>query len=301
MVFGELIVGYLFLAGTGAGAFLVAAAACLRDAWRPTDRTAAVVAAAQPTLALTPLVVAVAALLLLADLGSLEGAARVLLQPPGSVMAVGAWLVVVLFATSSAVAAMGAVPRLRVPALSWACVIAGSAAALGVMAYSALLLADVVAVDFWRTPWLTVLFVASSLSCGTALVVTAAVLVPSRELDERTREAAVDALWRLGGVLVWVELAALALFLASRGLSTEWARDSCALLLAGPLAPAFWGGVVGAGIVAPLALHGVRRRLGRVRSATMLASACGVLAGGLVLRWCVVAAAVTAPLVLSFV
>ena len=61
------------------------------------------------------------------------------------------------------------------------------------------------------------------------------------------------------------------------------------------------GGVVGAGIVAPLALHGVRRRLGRVRSATMLASACGVLAGGLVLRWCVVAAAVTAPLVLSFV
>lgn len=79
MVFGELIVGYLFLAGTGSGAFLVGAAACLRDAWRPTDRSAAVVAAVQPALALSPLVIVAAALLLLADLGSLEGAARVLL------------------------------------------------------------------------------------------------------------------------------------------------------------------------------------------------------------------------------
>ena len=94
---------------------------------------------------------------------------------------------------------------------------------------------------------------------------------------------------------------ALALFLVSRGLSTEWARASCALLLTGALAPVFWSGVVGAGIAVPLGLHGAGRRIGRARPAAMLASACGVLVGGLALRWCVVAAAVMAPLVLSFV
>lgn len=301
VVFGGLIVGYLFLAGTGAGAFAVAAGACLWDAWRPTSRTRVVVHGVQPALALAPLVVMAAALMLLADLGSLDAAARVLIQPPRTVMAVGAWLVVALIATSGAVAVMGFVPRLRTPSAAWGCVIAGLVAAVGVMAYSALLLADAVAVDFWRTPWLTVLFAASSLSCGTALAVAAAVLAPAPGLDERTREAAAGALWHLGRTLAYVELVALALFLVSRGLSTEWARASCALLLTGALAPVFWSGVVGAGIAVPLGLHGAGRRIGRARSAAMLASACGVLVGGLALRWCVVAAAVMAPLVLSFV
>ena len=301
VVFGGLIVGYLFLAGTGAGAFAVAAGACLWDAWHPTSRTRVVVHGVQPALALAPLVVMAAALMLLADLGSLDAAARVLIQPPRTVMAVGAWLVVALIATSGAVAVMGFVPRLRTPSAAWGCVIAGLVAAVGVMAYSALLLADAVAVDFWRTPWLTVLFAASSLSCGTALAVAAAVLAPAPGLDERTREAAAGALWHLGRTLAYVELVALALFLVSRGLSTEWARASCALLLTGALAPVFWSGVVGAGIAVPLGLHGAGRRIGRARSAAMLASACGVLVGGLALRWCVVAAAVMAPLVLSFV
>lgn len=301
MVFSGLIVGYLFLAGTGAGAFLVAAGACIWDAWRPTARTEAVVCAVQPALVLAPLVVAAAALMLLADLGSLDAAVFVLLRPPDTVMGAGAWLVVVLVVASGAVAVMGAATRLRATAAAWACVALGAVAAVGVTIYSALLLADAVAVDFWRTPWLAVLFAASSLSCGTALAVAAAVLAPPRALDARARETAASALWRLSGLLVVAEIAALALFLASRGLSTEWARASCALLLAGSLAPAFWGCVVGVGIVAPLTLHVFVRRLGYARPTAMLASACGVLAGGLALRWCVVAAAIVAPLVLSYV
>ena len=301
VVFSGFIVGYLFLAGTGAGAFAVAMGVCAWDAWRPTPRGEAVVRAVQPALAAAPVLVVAGALMLLADLGSLEGAARVLAQPPRSVMAVGAWLVAALALASGAVAALGAMRRPGSPALARGCALVGVVAAAGVMAYSALLLSDAVAVDFWRTPWLVALFVASSLSCGAALVVAGAVLVPPRGLDARAREAAADALWRLAGALACMELAVLALFLASRGLSTEWARASCALLLTGELAGAFWGGVVGAGGVVPLGLHLMAGRLGGARSGWMLASAAGVLAGGLALRWCVIAAAVVAPLTLTMV
>ena len=301
MVFSWLIVGYLFLAGTGAGAFAVAAGACVWDAWRPTAASAAVVRAVQPGLALAPVLVIVSALLLLADLGSLDAAFRVLLQPPRTVMAAGAWLVAALAACGAAVAAMGVMPRLAWAPAAWALTLAGLVAALGVMAYSGLLLSDAVAVDFWRTPWLTALFVASSLSGGTALVVGAGLLAAPPGMANQAREDAVSALWRLGGVLACVELAVLAVFLVTRGLSTESARASCQLLLAGPLSIPFWGGVVGAGIVAPLALHGAVRGRGAGRAAAMAASACGVLVGGAALRLCVVAGAVMAPLALTAV
>ena len=149
------------------------------------------------------------------------------------------------------------------------------------MGYTGLLLSDMVGVDFWRTPWLVALFVASSLSCGVAVVTVADVLFAPAGADglSRTGHMSAPALWCTGAVLTIVEAAVLVAFLATQLAFTETSRASCELLLAGSLAPLFWAGVCGAGIVLPLAAHAARCVLS-VAAARLVASA-GVLVGGL--------------------
>ena len=291
VVFGWYIVAYLFLAGTGAGAFFAAACACVWDAVRRSDASERTLRTCQAGFYVAPCLVVLAALLLLLDLGNAQRAWLVLLAPLQSVLSVGAWLVALLAAMSGVAATCGlassSVPR----TLLWACCIVGAPCALGVMGYTGLLLSDMVSIDFWRTPWLIALFVASSLSCGIAVIVAIdAVLAPSSYEVSR-------GLWRTGAVLGCVEAAVLAAFLIAQSGFTETARASCELLVGGALAPAFWGGVVAVGLALPLAAHAAGRLLpGR---ATMVGASVGVLVGGLLLRYCVVAAASFSPLALS--
>lgn len=290
MVFGWHIVAYLFLAGAGAGAFFAAACASMWDAAVRSDASERMLRTCQAGFYAAPCLVVLAALFLLLDLGNAQRAWLVVLSPFQSVMSAGAWLVALLAAASCAVAAsaaLGSVPR----ALLWTCCVVGAPCALGVMGYTGLLLSDLVSIDFWRTPWLVALFVASSLSCGVAVVVAldAALAPPSYEVSR--------GLWKAGAVLGCVEAAVLVAFVVAQSGFTDSARASCELLLEGRLAPMFWGGVVATGLALPLAAHAFERALpGR---AAMLAASLGVLVGGLLLRYCIVAAASFSPLVLS--
>lgn len=132
---------------------------------------------------------------------------------------------------------------------------------------------------------------ASSLSCGAAVIVglDAALSPPSCEVSR--------VAWGAGAVLGCIEAAVLVAFLAVQSGYTQTARASCEALLAGSLALTFWVGVCAVGLAVPLALHAVGRLLpGR---AAMMASSLGVLAGGLLLRYCIVAAASFTPLALG--
>lgn len=289
MLFSWYIVCYLFLAGAGSGAFLLAACCCMVDALRRTPGTEQALRAAQSGFYVAPALMVLAVIMLLLDVGNPERIGAIAFMPLQSVMSAGAWMVAALTAISSIMAGVSlfcrTVPRL----LLWACCIVGSLSAVGVMTYTGLLLSDMASIDFWHTPLLTVLFVASSLSTGMAAVLgvdvfrlTSSVRVPR-------------SLWRLAAVLGCAELAVLAAFFAVQSAFTEVSRQSCALLLTGDLAPTFWLGVVGAGVALPFAAHAATKRA--VSATPVLVGSAGTLAGGLLLRYCVVAAALFTPMV----
>ncbi len=292
MLFSGYIVGYLFLAGAGSGAFFVSACCCIGDAVWKTEGSERLVRSTQMGFCVAPCLVLLASLLLLLDLGNAERVWLVATMPFQSVMSAGAWFVALFTLVSGGLAVAALLVREVPRALLWACCVVGLLLAAGTMGYTGVLLADMVGIDFWRTPWLVALFVASSLSCGVAAitVLDVALLPPTR--------AAAPSLWRVACVLTCIEACVLAAFMAVQHGYTETARASCDLLLSGRLSAAFWGGVCAAGLAVPLAAHAVAGRLVPAPAAHLVASA-GVLVGGLLLRYCVIAAALYTPLALS--
>ena len=290
VVFSGYIIGYLFCAGTGAGAFFVAAGTCVWDAIRQTSSTQRGVEAVQAGFLAAPVLMLIACALLLTDLGVPERAWAVVAMPFQSVMSVGAWLVGLLTLLSGAMAAALLVLPSMPRGVRWAGCVCGLALATGVMAYTGLLLSDMVSVDFWHTPWLVMLFVVSSLSCGMAVDLGLRAMIISRA------DQVPLGLWRLAGVLSVAEAIALVGMLVAQSGYTAVAHESCMKLLSGELAPMFWALTCGAGLAFPLAVHVAARR---PRASVMLAASVGVLAGGVSLRYCVVAAALFAPLALG--
>lgn len=293
MLFSWYVIGYLFLAGAGSGAFAIAAACCIVDAVSLTPRTARLAAAVQPAFYLAPAIILVAILFLLFDVGAPDRIALLLLNPVQSIMSVGAWLVALLFAVSATLAIWGA--GARIPrGVQFVCMVLGAVLALGVMTYTGLLLSSLPTVEFWATGWLPALFVASSLSCGAAVIVFADAVIHGSPAGTSRGP------WGIAGVLLAVEIAVLICYFVSRQLAGGLALQSVQLLLLGELAPAFWLGVVGLGLMMPAALHITVGKRVPLRMARMAASL-GVLAGGFALRYCIVAAALTSPLALTII
>lgn len=289
MVFSSYIVWYLFLAGAAAGAFVVASACAIVDALRRTDASERLAVAGQSGFLVAPPVLVVAALFLVLDLGSPERAWQIALMPFGSMVSIGAWLVALFLLVSSASALCGLLMHSVPSGMLWFSWTAGSLLACGVMTYTGLLLSDLVAVDFWFTWLLPLLFVVSSLATGLALVLVADVL------RARHAHARPGPLWALGAALGVAECAVVVAFLVDRCAFSETARASCDLLLLGDLAGFFWAGVVLCGLLVPLLLHGLHRAL--PNAALVLVSSVCVLAGGFFVRYCIVNAAVFTPFV----
>ena len=140
---------------------------------------------------------------------------------------------------------------------------------LATMADTGLLLHDVSAVPLWVTPWLPVLFVLSSLSCGLAVV-----LGVSQLMGSASAFGVVCA--RLAGVDVAVvaleAIAAGCVIFSARsgagfgGQTALAAQDSVARLLSGDLAELFWGGFVVVGLVVPAVVEMLLVSRRRIRS-----------------------------------
>lgn len=291
MIFGWNIIAYLFLAGAGAGMFFVAASSCMGDVLQKSDAAGRAVRTCQVGFFAAPCLMALAGLFLLLDVGNAQRVWLVFTMPFQSVLSVGAWLVVVLTLVAGTLAACGLLFGTPPRSIQWACCVIGWVCALGVMCYTGLLLSDMASIDFWHTPWLIVLFVVSSLSCGIAIIagLDAVFAPPSFPVSRRV--------WRGGAVLGAIEVGVLAAFMIAQGSFTETARASCDLLTGGTLAPLFWGGVCAVGLAAPLILHAASGLLSK-RAAIIGSSLC-VLSGGLLLRYCLIAAALYTPLALG--
>jgi protein NrfD len=185
----------------------------------------------------------------------------------------------------------------RLRALAWANVVLG----FGLVLYTGVLLATMVARPLWNSMVLPPLFLASGLAGGAAVVALAARFVPHRPQapegmiagffnallapvpdHERTL---VDAATFTRYALIALAAQAVLLALYVIGLASGSAAQVQALqvLLTGRFAALFWALVVVAGVLAPLVLLGAARR---VRLAPLALGL--LLAGGLALRWVIV-------------
>ena len=323
---------YLFLGGTGAGACVVLAvlsllvprgelAAVRFDGSGLRRRVAAVpvpyrrLLAPSAAAAVAMLVVGVA--LLAADLGRADRLG-LLLSPELTYLSVGAYALVacMVLACAFAFAWSGLI---RAPGIGLLRVLSAALALAGfvVMAYTGLLLSDMPSVPLWHSAWLPALFVLSSLSCGAAVVLATARFFGAARWFRPTMRtlAACDMVFAALEAIAAVGLMIQAYSSGSGGtLSAAAARVSFDELVAGSLAPAFWGGFVLCGVVLPLAANAVLLRAGvqsaaavdgradsgspvaafRVASAADvpagIAVAAAALAGAFALRWCIVAA-----------
>lgn len=274
-MFGPLIVIYLFLAGAGCGTFVAA----VYLSWRA--RAARALAGPLGQVALPALVascgmVAVGAACLMLDLGRPELALDVLANPTGSVLSAGAWALV---AFTAAVATLLAC-NLRVLRLGRGAVLAvkalGCASALVVMVYSGLFLSTIWTLPLLASPLVPVLFTCSSLSCGAAVMLVLPLLC---DADPRPLFARLS---RIDGALLALEALVLAAFMVAAS-GDALSSAAAERLLAGDMAPAFWGGLAAAGIAAPFALEAALRRPDARACACIGAL---VLMGGFFLRYC---------------
>ena len=296
----DLVVCYLFLGGTGAGALLVLCALGLLS-----TRAAALTRGGRlratsayrrllvPGFASAFALLAAGAVCLAVDLGSFDGALLLFVRPRATHLTVGAWaLAAGLLLSALSCAAWSSACGWRL-AVVRALGVLGAVDALVAMAYTGLLLGGVGAVPLWASPWLPALFVVSALSCGVACVIGAAHLAGAARLFPGVLRAlaAVDAVAIVAeAAAAWGLVAFAAAGGSMGGASQEAAVASAEALVAGPDAWLFWGGFALAGLVVPFALDLVLARARRPLPHAALAAAACVLAGGFAMRWCVVAA-----------
>lgn len=306
---GFLIVLYLFLGGLGAGCLALSGLAWLsrRAELERVGRVGALIA---------PLPVAFGSLLLIFDLGSPWRFWRLFAHfNPVSPMSIGSWLLL-LFTAVAAVWAALQLPAAWIDSVqrrlgrrgAWlaplrrrnaspaanarvrdAVALAGVLLGLGVGIYTGVLLGAIPARPFWNTPIVAQLFLFSAFSTATALLALAAPLFPALRSSGEGPER--RALLRADVAFIVLELFILIPFVVHGELSVLSARASLDMILGGPYTAMFWGGVVGLGILLPLALEsaellGLSRSLPRAaeRGLAFVAPVL-VLVGGWLVRW----------------
>lgn len=282
---GWLVAAYLFLAGLGAGAYVVGVVAGHLGAdWS---------GIAKVGVCLGFPCVAVGCLFLILDLGAPMNFWRAAFRPNTSWIARGtiiisifmilAFIHVVFWLWPSNVLAESTGARNCIG-------VVGVIFALGTMIYTGILLAASRPIAFWSTAMLPLLFLVSALSTGTMAVVLIASFGSGNE-------GPIHSLAMFDIPLLILEVFVLAFFLQATHRVPE-SRASAQLVLTGSIAPLFWFGVAVLGLAVPLVLDllgAYALEGGGATAAAVVASICGII-GGLILRQVVLAGGIHAPL-----
>lgn len=282
MVWGPLIAWYLFLAGASAGAFLTAA---FVEAKYP-DSTKMRIAGR----IIAPIFLGIGLIMLMIDAeAGLHNPLRFvyLVMNPGSVMTLGVYFICVFMPVALAAALLEVLKKPVPKWLTWI----GVAAAFAVAAYTGFLLGVVKAYPLWNNAVLPILFVVSALSAGLAATSLVGLIVDRERFEQ---------MWLVKKshvILSVVEIVVLATMLVIVSAGSYEGAASVQSLVAGPYAPAFWGGIVLLGLVAPLLIEGYpvfiakRVETSTTSLAVSVVGEAGVLVGGFLLRLLVILAA----------
>ena len=281
MVWDAIIAIYLFLAGLGAGAFVLGALTNWAKPPAPAMKKVAFIVA--------PVAVAVGTRMLVVDAhAGLMNPLRFfgLVANLGSVMAWG----VIILSAFLVVSIVDLIVLLVKKSTPKALDIVGAVLAVCVAAYTGVLLGDAgVAFPLWNMAGLPILFIVSAASTGIAVTRLITRLVAADEV------AALPWLGKAGLVLPVLELALVIVLLAVAGMAGGSAgaagAASVANLVSGPYAVAFWLGFVVIGLAVPFVLEFMSHRGSQSKALPMAGEAC-VLVGGFMLRYLVIMAAV---------
>lgn len=179
-MFSELVVAYLFLGGTGAGALLIAAVLMLLADERAVSRgvvvrfrdngSAAYRRLFVPILVASLVVLVLGALCLAADVGRLDRILLLAVSSPSNYLVVGFWALLLCGTLAAAMLLVWlGVPSVSLPLFRALAVLLAAVSFVAVI-YTGLLLSGMPSVPLWFGPWLPGLFAISALSCGVALV-----------------------------------------------------------------------------------------------------------------------------------
>ena len=282
MVWGPMIAWYLFLAGASAGAFLTSAFVEAKYPESVKMRVAGRIIA--------PIFVGIGLLMLMIDAeAGLHNPLRFfwLISNPGSVMTLGVYFICIYLPVTLAAAILEILKK-KVPKwLTWI----GIVFAFAVAAYTGFLLGVVKAYPLWNNAVLPILFVVSALSAGLAATSLVGLIVDRERFEQ---------MWLIKKshvILSAVEMVVLATMLIIVSAGSFEGAASVYSLVAGQYAPAFWGGIVLLGLVAPFLIEGypvfIAKRV-ETSTTSMVVSVigeAGVLVGGFMLRLLVILAA----------
>lgn len=249
---------YLYLAGMGAGSFIVGMVVnWIINPTVPIRLFGLNFDIAKPALLWGPLFVAVGAPFLILDLGIKRRFLYACLNPKTSWVARG-FLILSTFIVFGLIV-LGTsflYPQWLTdrPALWLAFEIISVIFAFGTALYTGVLLKSVRYVPVWNTPLLPVLFLASALSTGSMGIILAmmgsGLLFSPAEPFILVAQGIVPA----EQILIVIEGLILVLYLYSRYRASDHGESSVRLLLSGKLKPLFWGGIVFTGFVFPILL-----------------------------------------------
>ena len=282
MVWGPMIAWYLFLAGASAGAFLTSAFVEAKYPESVKMRVAGRIIA--------PVFVGIGLLMLMLDAeAGLMNPLRFfwLISNPGSVMTLGVYFICVYMPVTLVVALLEILKK-RVPKwLTWI----GIVFAFAVAAYTGFLLGVVKAFPLWNNAILPILFVVSALSAGLAATSLVGLIVDRERFEQ---------MWLIKKshvILSAIEMVVLFTMLIIVAAGSFEGAASVQSLVVGQYAPAFWGGIVLLGLVAPFLIEGypvfIAKRVETSTTSLVVSviGEAGVLVGGFMLRLLVILAA----------
>ncbi len=283
MIWNWMVALYLFLAGLGAGAFVLAVIA----GWKCPDGAKLKFTG----LLIALLAVAIGTLMLMVDArAGLMHPLRFfgLLNNPSSIMMWGVVLLTVFLLVTFVTLLIQGKKKVTPKALD----IVGMVLAFGVAGYTGMLLGDAsVAFPLWNPILLPVLFIVSAASAGFAAVILAGRIMHAPELEDLafTHKTSL-ALPVLEAVLIAVLLMVTQ---SVAGSAAAAAAASVAALIGGAYAAAFWVGLIAIGLVVPFALEiAMHKNPALASGPAAMAAECCVLIGGFMLRFLVIYAAV---------
>ena len=279
------VAAYLFLAGAGAGAFLVGVAG-LRLGH---------VLAGQIAMTMGVPVVAGSTLFLILDLGTPAKFVAAIRNPgtswisrgfvilSGFIVFGGLLVAFSVWPFGGALTPADATYRL-LEVLAFVCAVA-------TCIYTGILIGVVVSRPFWNNPLLPLLFLLSALSTGIGGVF---LVTPIASAMLGLRNTSTEFLTWADIVLVIMEAIAVYLYLT---VVADRAPESVYLLVRGRLAGMFWGGFLIAGLALPALIEyaATTQPAGSQTAATLVAGVL-LLAGGFLLRLLILAAGIRTPL-----
>lgn len=284
------IAAYLFLAGAGAGAYLLGVIAMFGGYDAP----------AKLAITVGIPVVAFSTLFLIADLGRPEKFFTAVLHPSTSWISRGFFILSAEIIVGAIHIAFWVWPFNSLsasPDLRAGIAVIGAIFAVATALYTGILIGVIISRPFWNSPLLPVLFLTSAISTGVGLILF---FVPIwfgliAGGANSTLAAFVKDMARADMILIILEALIVYLYLQ---IVADRAPEGVALLTKGKFSGVFWGGFVVVGLLIPLVVEYFSLLLTDINAEMLAGFLAGVLVlfGGLLLRFLILSAGVRAPL-----